>query len=83
MIRSCETCNKLPVEKLFQAEDPFLARILNLLNSDLDTSQVVQRVVAAIRQVMEVHCCSITMVREDNRVGSVMASSADIDLVGY
>jgi len=60
----------------------FLAGISNLANTGLDTSQVLQRVVAAIGQVIEVHRCSITMVREDDQFGYVMASNDDPDLNG-
>lgn len=60
----------------------FLAGISALVNADLDTSQVLQQVVAAIGEVIEVQRCSITMVREDEQFGYVMASSDDPELNG-
>ncbi len=76
-----------PEEKSRVADLPrvdyrFLAGISNLANSDLNTSQVLQRVVEVIGQVIEVHRCSITMVREDDQFGYVMASNDDPDLNG-
>ncbi len=60
----------------------FLAGISDLANADLDSTQVLQRVVTAIGQVIEVHRCSITMVREDDQFGYVMASNDDPELNG-
>ncbi|MCF6179072.1 MAG: ATP-binding protein [Geopsychrobacter sp.] len=70
------------IKDLPRVDYRFLAGISKLANSDLDTSQVLQRVVAAIGQVIEVHRCSITMVREDDQFGYVMASNDDPDLNG-
>lgn len=71
-----------PAEELPHIDYHFLAGISKLANSDLDTSQILQRVVAAIGQVIEVHRCSITMVREDDQYGYVMASNDDPELNG-
>lgn len=70
------------IDRFPQIDYRFLAGIAKLANSDLNTSQVLQRVVATIGQVIEVHRCSITMVREDDQYGYVMASNDDPDLNG-
>ncbi len=74
--------DQVSVDELPQIDYRFLAGISKLANEDLDTTQVLQRVVAAIGQVIEVHRCSITMVREDDQFGYVMASNDDPDLNG-
>ena len=70
------------ITELPRVDYRFLAAISNLANTDLDTAQILKRVVAAIGQVIEVHRCSITMVREDDQYGYVMASNDDPDLNG-
>lgn len=70
------------VTALPRVDYSFLAGISDLANADLDTTQVLQRVVSAIGQVIEVHRCSITMVREDDQFGYVMASNDDPGLNG-
>ncbi len=76
------TSDQPQVADLTSVDYRFLAGLSNLANSDLDTSQVLKRVVAAIGQVIEVQRCSITMVREDDQFGYVMASNDDPDLDG-
>lgn len=70
------------VESFTQIDYRFLAGLSNLANADLDTTQVLKRVVDTISQVIDVHRCSITMVREDEKFGYVMASNDDPDLNG-
>ncbi len=70
------------VEQMAQVDYHFLADISNLANTDMDTNQVLQQVVAAIGQVIAVHRCSITMIREDEQCGYVMASNDDPELNG-
>jgi signal transduction histidine kinase len=65
-----------------QVDHRFLAGLSKLANSDLDTSQILQHVIAAIGQVIEVRRCSITMVREDEQFGYVMASNDNPELDG-
>lgn len=70
------------VESFTQIDYQFLAGLSHLANADLDTTQVLKRVVETISQVIDVHRCSITMVREDEKFGYVMASNDDPDLNG-
>ncbi len=60
----------------------FLAGLSNLAVSELDTTAILNRVVDSIAQVIEVRRCSITMIREDDEVGYILASSDDPEANG-
>lgn len=60
----------------------FLAGLSNLAVSGLATSDILQRVTEAISEVIEVNRCSITMVREDDEYGYVLASSDNLEING-
>ncbi len=60
----------------------FLANLSNLAVSELDTTAILNRVVDSIAQVIEVRRCSITMIREDDEVGYILASSDDPEANG-
>ena len=68
---------KKPVASLAQVDFGFLAGLSNLAISGLGTNEILQRVIDGISQVIEIHRCSIAMVREDHEFGYVMASSDD------
>jgi len=65
------------VPSLAQIDFSFLAGLSNLAVSELGTSEILQRVIDAISKVIEIHRCSIAMVREDHEFGYIMASSDD------
>ncbi len=60
----------------------FLAGLSGLAVADLDTAQILQRVVGSISEVIDVRRCSITLIREDAEVGYVLASSDDVGVNG-
>lgn len=70
------------VRSLPEVDFSFLARLSNLAVADLDTVEILQRVVGSISEVIDVRRCSITMIREDSEVGYVLASSDDVGVNG-
>ena len=73
---------KEPVRPLPEIDFTFLAGLSSLAVADLDTAEILQRVVNSISEVIDVRRCSITMIRENTDIGYVLASSDDIGVNG-
>ncbi len=73
---------KKTVRSLPEVDFTYLASLSNLALADLDTSDILQRVVISISQVIAVRRCSITMIRENSEFGYVLASSDDVGVNG-
>lgn len=73
---------KKSVHSLPEIDFDFLAGLSGLAVADLDTAEILQRVVGSITEVIDVRRCSITMIREDADVGYVLASSDDSGVNG-
>jgi signal transduction histidine kinase/DNA-binding response OmpR family regulator len=65
-----------------QVDFAFLNNLSNLVVSELSSSEILQRVVNSISDVIDVDRCSVTMVREGRGSAYVMASSDDIGVNG-
>lgn len=60
----------------------FLGRLSNLAVSELSSTEILQRVVCSISEVIDVLRCSVTVVRKEKGSGYVLASSDDLGVNG-
>jgi|GEM_PF-1770663 len=74
--------HKKSVPAITTVDYSFLAGLSHLAVSELDTGVILQRIIEAISEVIEVRRCSITMVREDAEYGYVMASNDNPEVNG-
>lgn len=73
---------KKKVQLLPDIDFSYLAGLSKLAVSELDSTEILQQVIASISEVIEIRRCSITMVREDDEFGYVLASSDDLGVNG-
>ncbi len=74
--------NKRPPQPMPNVDFAFLSSLSNLAITDLTSTEILQRVVNAISEVIDVERCSVTMVREEEDSAYVMASSDDLGVNG-
>lgn len=56
---------------------PFLNNLSNLPTSNLSSAEILQQVVSSVSKVISVNRCSVTIIRDDDVLAYVMASSDD------
>lgn len=81
MLRLPATRKKVP-QPLPHVDFAFLGNLSNLAISDLTSTEILQRIVHSISEVIDVDRCSVTMVREEENSAYVMASSDDLGVNG-
>jgi len=74
--------HKKTIRPLPEVDFTFLAGLSNLAIADLGTTEILQRVVGSISEVIDVRRCSITTIRENSEVGYVLASSDEVGING-